>query len=149
MTRRARTARSGRTPSQRQLRVGEELRHTLARLLMRGELRDPDLTDVPITVTEVRIGPDLHNATVFVTPLGGANAAAVVAALNRAAPWLRGQVGREVRLRHTPALEFTLDSSFDQAATIGRALADPVVARDVASEGDDGTPDDGTRDGGT
>jgi ribosome-binding factor A len=138
MTRRARTARSGRTPSQRQLRVGEELRHLLARILMRGELRDPELTDVSITVSEVRVGPDLHNATVFVTPLGGVNADAVVDALRRAAPWLRGRIGREVRLRHTPALEFALDSSFDRAAAIERVLEDPLVARDVA-----GTPEHG------
>ncbi|MEK9662125.1 MAG: 30S ribosome-binding factor RbfA, partial [Alphaproteobacteria bacterium] len=96
------------------------------------------LDGVSVTVTEVRIGPDLRNATVFVTPLGGGNATAVVAALNRAAPWLRSQVGREVRLRHTPALEFALDSSFDQAQTIGRVLtADPVVARDVAAAPDE------------
>jgi ribosome-binding factor A len=105
----------------------------LARLLMRGELRDPDLANVSITVTEVRIGPDLQNATVFVTPLGGVNADAVVAALNRAAPWLRGQVGREIRLRRTPSLGFALDTSFDRAATIGRTLGEPAVARDVAA----------------
>lgn len=115
----------------------------LATLLMRGELRDPDLAGVSVTVSEVRIGPDLRNATVFVTPLGGGNAATVVAALNRAAPWLRGQIGREVRLRHTPALDFALDSSFDQAETIGRVLnADPVVARDVAAPPDDPAEED-------
>lgn len=137
MTRRARTARSGRTPSQRQLRVGEELRHTLARLLVRGEFRDPDLAGVSITVSEVRIGPDLQNATVFVTPLGGGNADAVVAALNRVAPWLRGQVGREVRLRRTPSLGFALDSSFDQASVIDRALGAPTVSRDISAPPDD------------
>lgn len=99
---------------------------------MRGDLRDPDLAGVSVTVSEVRIGPDLHNATVFVTPLGGGNAAAVVAALNRAAAWLRGQVGREVRLRHTPALNFALDSSFDQATSIDRLLEQPHVTRDIA-----------------
>ena len=103
----------------------------LARLLMRGDFRDPDLANVSITVSEVRISPDLQAATVFVTPLGGANADAVVAALNRVAPWLRGQVGREIRLRRTPALAFTLDTSFERASTIRRALDEPAVARDV------------------
>ncbi len=141
MTRRARTARSGRAPSQRQLRVGEELRHTLAHILMRGELRDPDLANVSITVSEVRISPDLHSATVFVTPLGGGNAEGVVAALRRAAPWLRSQVGRAVRLRQTPALYFALDSSFDQAASIDRLLDAPDVLRNtpgVRDEAEDG-----------
>jgi len=137
MTRRARTARSGRAPSQRQLRVGEELRHALAQILMRGELRDTDLTNVSITVSEVRISPDLYNATVFVTPLGGKNAEAVVAALRRAAPWLRSQVGREVRLRRTPALDFALDVSFDQAASIDRLLETPAVMRDTAATSDE------------
>lgn len=104
----------------------------MAQILLRGELRDPDLKNVSITVSEVRIGPDLRNATVFVTPLGGTNAEAVVAALHRAAPWLRGQVAREVRLRHVPALGFQLDSSFDQAQAIERMFDDPAVQRDTA-----------------
>src|SRR3954466_15224830 len=88
-------ARGGRTPSQRQLRVGEEIRHALADILRRGELRDPDLQNVNVTVTEVRISPDLKNATAFVLALGGSTgdsqqAAALAAALNRAAAFLRG-----------------------------------------------------------
>ena len=113
----------------------------LARLLMGGELRDPDLAGVSITVSEVRISPDLYNATVFVTPLGGANGEAVVAALNRASAFLRGQVAREIQLRRAPAFSFTLDESFDQAAAIERALVAPSVARDVAAF-DDAVPDD-------
>ena len=105
---------------------------------MRGELRDPELSNVSITVSEVRVSPDLHNATAFVTPLGGVNGDGVVAALRRAAPWLRGQVGREVRLRYTPAFDFELDSSFDQAEKIERLLDDPVVRRDTVPPPEDG-----------
>jgi ribosome-binding factor A len=115
----------------------------LARLLMGGDLRDPDLAGVSITVSEVRISPDLYNATVFVTPLGGANGDAVVAALNRASAFLRGQVAREIQLRRAPAFSFTLDESFDQAAAIERALGAPSVARDVVADDDStqGDPD--------
>ena len=111
-------------PSQRQLRVGEEIRHALARILARGGLRDPDLFDVAITVTEVRASPDLRHATAFVTPLGGADMDRVVAALKRAAPYLQGQVGRELRLRFTPSLAFEADRSFDEANRIDRLLRD-------------------------
>src|SRR5271169_4648576 len=83
--------------SQRQLRVGEELRHVLARLLRPGELRDPALFDASVTVTEVRLSPDLRNATAFVMPLGGANAADIIAALRRSAPFLKGRIARTVQ----------------------------------------------------
>jgi ribosome-binding factor A len=107
---------------QRQLRVGEELRHALARLLERGVLRDPALVGLSITVTEVRVSPDLKSATAFVTPLGGQGGTEAVAALNRASAHLRGQVAAEVRLRHAPRLGFVLDTSFDNASRIERAL---------------------------
>lgn len=121
-------------PSQRQLRVGEEIRHALADILRRGELRDPALLDVNVTVTEVRISPDLKNATAFVMPLGGGNPE-VIAALNRASPFLRSQVAREVRLQHVPRLGFEADTSFDYATKIDRLLHDPAVARDLDPEG--------------
>ena len=92
-------------PSQRQLRVGEELRHALAAILMRDELHDPDLAGVSITVSEVRPSPDMKHATVFVTTLNGAGMDTVLPALRRAAPFLRGQVARAVRLRYTPQLK--------------------------------------------
>ena len=114
----------------------------LARLLMRGEFRDPDLAGVSVTVSEVRISPDLYNATVFVTPLGGGNAEAVVAALNRASAFLRGQVAREVQLRRAPSFSFALDVSFDQAAAIDRALEESTVARDVDTAADELSDDD-------
>jgi ribosome-binding factor A len=117
--------------SQRQLRVGEELRHALARILRDGECRDPVLENASITVTEVRISPDLRNATAFVMPLAGTRATEVVASLERSATFLKGLVAREVQLRNTPNLVFALDDSFDQAARISTLLTRPEVARDL------------------
>lgn len=111
-------------PGQRQLRVGEELRHVLARLIERGALSDPALSGVPITVTEVRVSPDLKNATAFVVPLGGKGGAEAVKALNHAQAYLRGLVAGEMRLRHVPRLGFVLDTSFDNASRIERLLAE-------------------------
>ncbi|MGF1595170.1 MAG: 30S ribosome-binding factor RbfA [Kiloniellaceae bacterium] len=128
---------SGHDRSQRQLRVGEELRHALARVLARGELRDPNLAGASLTVTEVRISPDLKAATAFVVPLGGGDLEAVIAALNHAAGFLRGQLGQEVQLRHTPRLSFQADHSFDEAARINALLHHPRVARDVEAEADE------------
>src|SRR5580704_19039066 len=118
-------------PSQRQLRVGEELRHLLARILGRDELRDPALKDAVITVTEVRVSPDLKNATAFVMPLGGAHAGEVLAALQRGAAYLRGLLGHEVPLRYVPSLRFLLDTSFDHASRIEALLHRPEVERDL------------------
>src|SRR5437667_4468882 len=101
--------------SQRRLRVGEELRHALARILREGECRDPALENTSITVTEVRMSPDLRNATAFVMPLAGANAPEIVAKLKRSTAFLKGLVAREVSLRSTPNLAFALDESFDCA----------------------------------
>ena len=117
--------------SQRQLRVGEELRHALARVLREGECRDPTLENASITVTEVRISPDLRNATAFVIPLAGTNAVEVVAGLKRSATFLKGLVAREVRLRNTPNLAFALDDFFDRADRISALLTRPEVARDL------------------
>ena len=126
--------RANQAPSQRQLRVGEELRHTIAQVIERGALRDPDLADVPITITEVRIGPDLRNATVFVAPLGGSitlaenqaaagvETEAIVAALQRAASFLRRSIAKSVHLKYTPNLTFEADTSFDYADNIDRLL---------------------------
>jgi ribosome-binding factor A len=117
--------------SQRQLRVGEELRHALARILRDGECRDPVLENASITVTEVRMSPDLRNATAFVMPLAGSNSAEVVAGLERSAPFLKGLLAREVQLRNTPNLAFALDDSFDRADRISALLTRPEVARDL------------------
>ena len=140
---------TGKAPGQRQLRVGEELRHALAEVLGRGELRDPALDGVSITVTEVRVSPDLRNATAFVTPLGGGDSATLVAALARAAPFLRGRIGRMVQLKFTPALGFEADSSFDEAGRIDALLRSPPVAHDlVADDFAAGESAEGADDGG-
>ena len=123
---------------QRQLRVGEELRHALARLLRPGELRDPALFDADVTVTEVRISPDLRNATAFVMPLGGANAADIIAGLRRSAPYLKGQVAKAVRLRRVPNLSFQLDSAFDSAERIATLLHSEAVERDLGDKDEAG-----------
>ncbi len=115
----------------RQLRVGEEIRHCLAEVFARGEMHDPALADIIMTVTEVRISPDLRSATVFVLPLGGGDFDAALAALDRAAPFLRGRVGKQVRLRYLPTLSFRRDPSFDAATRIDEILRSPDVARDL------------------
>lgn len=123
--------RGAKCPSQRQLRVGEELRHALARILGRDGLRDPELAETAFTVTEVRVSPDLKSATVFVTPLGGAALEPAAAALNRASAYLRGQLAREIDLRHVPRLAFEADRSFDAAERIASILERPTVRRDL------------------
>ena len=135
-------SRSGQQRSQRQLRVGEELRHALARVLARGELRDPLLVGVSLTVTEVRVSPDLKNATAFVVPLGGGEQDRIIAALNHAASFLRGQLGQEVQLRYTPRVSFQADRSFDEAAHINEILHHPKVLRDVEAPDDPDGDDD-------
>src|SRR6185437_7080913 len=122
---------SGTAPSQRQLRVGEELRHALARLFERGALRDPALSGVAITVTEVRVSPDLKHAIAFVMPLGGAHLADVLEGLGRSAGYLRREVAKEVRLRLAPDLVFAADTSFEHASRIDRLLKRPDVERDL------------------
>jgi ribosome-binding factor A len=119
---------------QRQLRVGEELRHVLAETLGRGELRDPELAGRAITVTEVRISPDLKNAAAFIVPLGGEHAVEVLAALRRSSGYLRGIVAHALQLRHAPLLSFELDRSFDQAQRVTELLHRPEVARDLEPE---------------
>ena len=135
MRKRAHAARSGKAPSQRQLRVGEEIRHVLAQMIAQTEFRDPDLAGQAITVTEVKVSPDLSNATVFVTPLVG-EAATIVPALQRASSYMRGQLAGAVKLRHTPSLKFEHDISFDQAERIGSVLQIPDVERDLADDGE-------------
>jgi ribosome-binding factor A len=130
-----------RAPGQRQLRVGEELRHLLAELLRPGELRDPALHEANITVTEVRLSPDLRNATAFVMPLGGANAEEIMAGLRRSAPFLKSRIARMVELRHMPNITFALDNAFESAARISALLSSPTVEPDLHpdAENDDET----------
>ena len=122
-------------PSQRQLRVGELLRHSLAEILMRGEIRDADLEGVSITVTQVKPSADMRHATVFVEPLGGRNAAQIVAALNRHKGFLRGQMGRSIALKFTPELRFVEDTSFAEAEKIETLLRSDRVQRDLKDDG--------------
>jgi len=118
-------------PSQRQLRAGELIRHALTDILAREEFNDPALYGKSITITEVRISPDLKNATAFAAPLGGEEMAKVVEALNRAASFLRGRLSREVDLRYTPILRFIPDDSYDEARRIDELLASERVRRDL------------------
>jgi ribosome-binding factor A len=117
--------------SQRQLRVGEEMRHLIAALIERGDMRDPELRGVSITVTSVDVSPDLRNAIAFVMPLGGQDEQRMLAALRRAAPWFRGRVGEQAQLRYAPEIRFELDRSFDAADRIGSLLRRPDVAGDI------------------
>ena len=118
-------------PSQRQLRVGEMLRHALSDILRETEIRDPDLTGVSVTVTEVKPSPDMRHATVFVQPLGGRNTEIIIPALNRHRGFLRGELGRLIALKFTPELRFVEDTSFAEAERIEKILHSERVARDL------------------
>lgn len=118
-------------PSQRQLRVGELLRHALSQILSRGEVRDPDLNGVSITVTQVKPSPDMRHAVVYCEPLGGRNAAKTIAALNRHRGFIRGLLGRMIALKFTPELRFEEDTSFAEAEKIETILKSPRVQRDL------------------
>ena len=124
-------------PSQRQLRVAEEVRHALSTVFARAEFRDPDLVGLHVTVTEVRASPDLKHMTAFVSGLGRELPEAQMRALRRVAPWLRTQVAKSVRLRAAPDLHFQQDTALDYAMQIDRALRQPGVARDLAPKGED------------
>lgn len=127
-------------PSQRQLRVGELLRRTLADVLARGDVHDPDLNRIPITVSEVRASPDLKIATAYVMPLGGRDQDTALAALRRNKTELRHLVSREMSLKYAPDLRFKLDETFDRMDETRRLLSDETVQRDLVS----GTDPDGT-----
>src|ERR1700730_13773146 len=123
---------SGPRPAgQRQLRVGEELRHLLAELLRPGELRDPALREANVTVTEVRLSPDLRNATAFVMPLGGEKAEESMAGLGRGGPFVKARLARMIYFGPVPDIAFAFDNAFDSAARISALLASPAVERDL------------------
>ncbi|WMS42959.1 30S ribosome-binding factor RbfA [Acuticoccus sp. MNP-M23] len=125
--------------SQRQLRVGELVRHALSAILARGGTYDPDIDRQPITVPEVRMSPDLKIATVLVMPLGGENRDRIIKALARNAKPLRAALAREIRqLKYMPDLRFRLDTRFDDDDWMRSVLKDPIIAKDIA-KGDDGT----------
>src|SRR5437764_7357542 len=124
-------------PSQRQLRVGELIRHALAEMLSRGDIHDPVIEGHLITVPEVRMSPDLRLATVYVMPLGGKEEQEVVAALERNKKFLRGEIAHRVNLKFAPDLRFRVDERFDEAERIEKLLRTPAVQRDLAPDSDD------------
>ncbi len=124
--------RDGKAPTQRQLRVGEELRHVIAQVLESGEIRNPALSGLLITVTEVRISPDLHNATVFIVAHGVEDQKPVLTALERVVPFLRHKVAAQMaHMRTVPNLSFEADASFEEAARVEALLRSPEVLRDL------------------
>jgi ribosome-binding factor A len=141
MSHRRSAPRADHGPTQRQLRVGEMLRHALADILRRGEIRDPDLAGVSVTITQVKPSPDMRHATVFCEPLGGKNAKEVIAALNRHKGFLRGEMGHQIELKFTPELRFVEDESFAEAQKIETILKSQRVQRDLSAP--DGDGDDG------
>jgi len=136
MSRSKKPKRESATPggSQRQLRVGELVRHAIAQLLARGDVHDPVIEGHLITVPEVRMSPDLRLATVYIMPLAGRDAEEVVAALDRNKKYLRGEVARAVNLKFAPDLRFHIDDRFEEAERIDRLLRSPQVARDLEKD---------------
>jgi len=119
-------------PSQRMLRVGEQVRHALSETLQRGEVIDPVIENSVVSVSEVRMSPDLKIATAFVSPLGAGDADAVVGALNKHAKFIRGRITGALRqMKYMPQIRFRLDTSFDNFARINQLLKSPEVARDL------------------
>ena len=119
------------------------LRHALSEIFRNTEIRDPELAHVSVTVTQVKASPDMRHATVFVEPLGGLNAQAVLAALNRHRSFLRGELGHVIELKFTPELRFVEDTSFAEAERIETILHSERVARDLHSGGEPPEDDDG------
>ena len=132
-----RTAGKPSGPSQRQLRAGELTRHALVEVMREHEIQDPDLAGVPVTVTQVRMSPDLRHAVCFVEPLGGQKYSVVVDALNRHAKFLRGRLGRAIEMKFTPDLKFVHDETFNEASRINALFDDPKVAQDLAADPSD------------
>ena len=122
--------------NQRPLRVGEEIRHAISEILLRGEVHSIDLFGASITVSEVRVSPDMKNATVFIMPLAGAQKKEKLEALRVAAPEIRYLTSKKVKLRYMPKLHFELDNSYDEAERINSLLTQPEVIRDLMKEDD-------------
>lgn len=120
-----------RAPSQRQLKVGELIRHALAEIFSRGEIVDEVLNRHSLTVPEVRMTPDLKLATAYVLTLGGGEASEAVEHLNKHKRFLRGEVAKRVNMRYMPEIRFKVDTSFEASARIDELLASPDVARDL------------------
>ena len=123
--------------TQRQLRVGELIRHELAEMLSRGDVHDPVIEAHMITVPEVRMSADLRFATIYVMPLGGRDVNAVIDALDRNKKYVRGEIARRVNLKFAPEIRFRVDERFDEAERIEKLLRTPAVQRDLDSERDE------------
>jgi len=120
--------------SVRLLRVGEQVRHALSEILTRGDVHDETLASHSVSITEVRMSPDLRHATVFVKPLLGADEEAVLKALRKHVRYLRGEVSKRVNTKYAADLKFLADESFDEGSHIDSLLRSPAVARDLDSE---------------
>ncbi len=134
MVKRSSSAPPGKAPSQRQLRVGETIRHALAQLLVRGEIHDDTIQSHVITVTEVRMSPDLKLATAYVMPLGGADLRPVLDALERHRKFIRTEVAHAVNLKFAPDIRFREDETFEEAMRIERLLHSPKVRQDIENK---------------
>jgi len=119
------------SPSLRLLRVNENLRHAISEVLMRGDIRDPLLEKISVTISEVQVSADLRHAIVFIMPLGGVSKTEILESLNNASKYIRGQVGKKVRMKYLPRFIFRLDESFDEASHIANLLNNPKVSRDI------------------
>ena len=123
--------------SQRQLRVGEAVRHAVADILAHGSVHDSELEGHIITVPEVRMSPDLKLATIYVMPLGGRDTEIVMAALARNRKYLRGEIAHRVNLKFAPEIRFRIDDRFDEAERIEKLLRTPAVQRDLTPDSDE------------
>ncbi|WP_281800260.1 30S ribosome-binding factor RbfA [Methylocystis echinoides] len=132
---------SGAAPSQRMLRVAELIRHAMAQMLSRGDINDPVLEKHVVTVSRVKMSPDLKLATVYVMPLGGKDEPEVIAALDRHRKFLRGEIAHEVNLKFAPEIRFRIDDSFDTVSRIDAILNSERVKRDLEGAQDDSSDD--------
>src|SRR5829696_8313398 len=127
---------TGSQPSQRALRAGELVRHAVAEILSRGDLHDPVITKHVVTVPEVRMTPDLRQATIYVMPLGGKDAKEVVATLERNKKFLRGEIAHRINLKFAPDIRFRIDERFEEAERIEKILRTTQVQRDLDKDHD-------------
>ncbi|MEZ5926169.1 MAG: 30S ribosome-binding factor RbfA [Hyphomicrobiaceae bacterium] len=118
-------------PSQRQLRVGELIRHSLAEMLSRGDIHDDVIEAHVVTIPEVRMSPDLRLATIYLMPLGGEDRQPVLEAFNRHRRYIRGEIAHKINLKFAPEIRFSIDETFDEASRIDRLLSSPEVKRDL------------------
>lgn len=136
MTRKKKSA-TGAAPSQRMLRIGELIRHKLSEMLIRGEIHDDTIASHVITISEVRMSPDMKLATVYVMPLGGKDIRPVITALDRHKRYIRAELAHTVNLRYAPEVRFREDESFEEATRIDRLLDSPRVQADVKKDGEE------------